>query len=514
MERTKLVSAMALLLVGTMACAGQDSSSDGQDEAIERIEYVSADIPEDRADDAVNAALGRIDPCSLIDPGGVGVPYLAGGDVEARSPHTCHVSNGVVQVSVRIGAEFSAEDRYNAIPETLGGAKAYVVSTSDLGMCQVALPVDFAHSIMFVGSYSSSQNRDSCDNAKAFARTAAKRLEQPDEIAYDDEATTRTACDILRPAVDIADNQELRSGWNFEYGIDECGLWAKSGEGGLQAVEPEVGLSVEFRDSIPDYYKPAGTVRGRELRAFECTMSWIEPGVHKPKGSANAVFSVSAPSCKNAKNAVGDIADVIDDDRIAKPAEPQTPVLYAPDEPDVAAAGACVDVLDAASLECQPYEETDAPTDGDETIAAASADPNVACAIAADAVEKHFDEDLHPVTAARGVGPLESAGRMCGFVEESHALQLWIGASRESIFEPPTSKIGGYPAHDETTSSLGERTMWVALDDDGESGYLYAEVVVKQSREDGNLDGSAVDTAPLQKLDEVMTDVVADHFNA
>lgn len=509
-----MLAVTAVLLGGGIACSGDGSSSNDSPEPRERIDYANVEIPEDRADDAVDSALGSIDPCALIDPSGVGVKYLAGGDVEAGSPHKCRVSNGAVEVSVQIGAAFSAEERYNAKPETLGGAKAYVVRTDNLGLCQVALPVDFTHSIMFVGSYSWADNRDACDNAKAFAAAGAKRLDEPDDVAHAKGPANQTACDILRPAVEVTEGTELRSGWDFGTGVDQCGLWEKVSDAGFQPSAPEVGLSVEYRDSIPDYYKPAGTVGGRELRTFECKMSWNERGAHSANGSANVVFSVSAPSCKKAKRAVGDIAEVIDEGRVRKPAEPQRQVLYAPDEPDVAAAGACVDVLDSVATDCRPYQETDAPADGAETIEAASADPNVNCAIAAEAVEVHFGANLRPVTAEHGIGSLDTPARMCGFVEESHATQLWIGVSSEPMSESTETEIAGHPAHDETTASEGERTISVALDDEGESGYLYGEILVRPERADRNLDDPPFDKAPMRKLDEAMTDIAESHFNA
>lgn len=522
MRRVKFARVLAVgtvLLGSSVACSGDDSSADdSQPASLERIEYANVDVPEDRAADAVGSALGSIDPCALIDPSGTGVKHLStGSDVEALSPHACEVSNGVVRVSARIGAAFSTEDRYNAGLESIGGAKAYVVvPTGDPMLCQVALPVDFTHSIMFVGSYSFADNRDACDNAKAFARAAAKRLEQPDSVAHAKGPANQTACDILRPAVDLNDETELRSGSDFEQGIDQCGVWENVDEGGLQPAAPNVELSIEYSDpAFLDYYKKAGTVHGRQLRAHDCTLAWNERKVPGSIATDQVVrFEIDAQSCNKAKRLTADITKIIDQGRVAKPADPQRPVLYAPGEPDAPAAGACIDVMDSAESKCHPYEKTDAPTDGKETIEAANADPNVNCAIAAEAVEEHFGSNLRPVTAQRGIGQLDTPARMCGFVEESHAAQVWVGVSEGSMSESAGSEIGGQPAHDETTASAGERTISVALGEEDEPGYLYGEVLVRPAREDGDFDDSPVDEAPLQKLDEAMTDIVDDHFNA
>ena len=518
MGRVKVVRELAVaavLLGGMVACSEQDVPDDaGQKESSERIDYTNVDVPEDRDSDAVQAALGSIDPCALIDPSGVGVEYFStGSKVRALSPHTCEVSKGEVRVRVKIGVAFSFEDRYNAGLESLGDARAYVVPGGDsLGLCQVALPVDHTQAIMVSGSYASADNRDACDNAKDFARAAAKRLKEPDAVAQRQSPAKQTACDILRPAVELDDGSELRSGQDPEYGVDECGVWEKVEEGELQPAAPDIGLTVQYRDSIPDYYTKAGRVRGRQLHASHCDMSWNERKAVGTGASGKAVFKVTAPSCKKAKSLVGDVADVIDNGGVSEPSEPQRPVLYAADEPDAPAAGACIDVMDADENECQPYAETEAPADGEETIEAATDDPNVNCAIATEAVEEHFGSHLRPVTAVHGIGQLDTPARLCGFVEESHALQVWIGVSKDSMPESATSEIDGRPAHDETTTSEGERTMSVALDDEGESGYLYAEVIVNPDREDGNFDESPVDKAPLDNLDEVVTDVVSAHF--
>lgn len=522
-KAARLLAAGVLLLGGTLACSGEGEEPENVlPEPRDRLEYASTDIPNDRAADAVSSALGRLDPCALVDPRGGNVPgYPASSEVEARSPHSCEVTNPEGEkVTMTFGVELATSDRFTNQLTSFGGAKAYVLAgPSKHTFCRVALPVSFTHSIE-VRASSGGVDSHACADAKGFAALAATRLENPDGFELPAGPTRWTACDVLRSAVELTPKTELRSGWDLTTGLDQCGVWDKSGGslGGieLQPVMPHTYLTIEYDDPSPDFPRDLGTVRGRRLNGYHsgaCVIEWTErrPPAAIAKGEV-ARFQVSATSCRKAKRLVADIAKVIDSDRVARPADPQRPVLYAPDEPDIPAAGACVDVANFEQADCEPYADAEAPTNGQETIDEATADPNVNCAIAVEAVQEHIGSTLQPVTALNGTDATGKPRYMCGFVEPTHALQVWIAASKDPMNQEAGSEVAGHPANDVTTKSDGIRQLWVALDGSEQPGHLYAEVRVLPSRSTGMYSDSPVDTLPLADLDEAMSDIVAAHF--
>lgn len=520
MRRVKLARVLvagAVLFGGAVACS--DDSTDAESGS-ERPDSLNVDVPEDRADEAVDAALGRIDPCALIDPAGVGIKRsFAAAHVTELSPHSCGFDDDAGSVGVVIGAEFSNERRFDASLESLGGAKAYVVPSEGLSSCTVALPVSFSQAIVLRATPFAA-TRDACDDAKAFARTAAKRLKRPASVAYPNGPTTLTACELMRQTVDLSDGEEVRHGdEDRTFGVDVCGVMESPGDGeGSESGSAVSGpqLSIKYTGpSFSDEYRRAGKVRGRRLAVMTlsgCTVAWNEPAISKSADGRVAQLELVGSSCEETKRFVRDITKVIDQDQPSKSATAQRPVLYQAGKPDAPAPGACIDLVDFAESECRPYVETDAPSDGEETIEAAGEDPNVNCAIATDAIEEHYGASLRPVTAIGRLGMHEADVRRCGFVDESHAIEVWIGVSDEPMRVPGESEIGGHPARDATptiSSDYLTRDLAVALDDEDAPGLLYGKVVLRPGRgreyigDDGQLDD----------LDEVMTDIADAHFN-
>lgn len=331
----RLLAVGAVLLGGTVACSGDDSA----DTHSPRVE--NADVPADRADEAVHAGLGRIDPCALIDPAGAGIKHFSAAPyVREPSPHSCEIIDDAGSVSVDIGTEFSTEDRSNASLDPVAGAKAYVVPSSDLMSCNVALPVSFTHAIIF-DAYPNVDVRDPCDDAKAFARAAVKRLKQPAGVAYPKGPTTLSACDLMRPTIDLSDGEELRSGWDVKSGIDLCGVAENPGDGEGSQLESSVlgpRLSIEYaRPSFSYDYTKAGKVRGRQVARNGCTLAWNEPKVLKSADGLVARFELTEKPCDTAKDLARDIMKVIDQGRSAKSATAQRPLLYQAGEPDAPA---------------------------------------------------------------------------------------------------------------------------------------------------------------------------------
>lgn len=517
-----VVAVGAVALAGLVGCSDDDAAPGPSLELRDRIAYAVSDTPQDRASGAVESALGRLDACALIDPAGAGVAGFAeSAELEARSPHSCTVRNNAYDnVSVTLGVELSPDDRFANKLTSLGGARAYVLASTTKTLCRVALPVSFTHAIGFFAS-TSGTDRQACAPAKDFAATAAERLATPESVEFDRNRARQTACAILRRAVDLDRGTEIRYGTDFDAGMDRCGVWESGPQGDESEIEPAAPtsyLSIEYGESAADYYDDSfGTISGRRIHgedSAECTLAWDE---WKPASAADAAvarFQVSAPSCTKSKRLVTDIVEVIDRGEAESSREPQRPVLYEPGEADSAAVGACADVKESEEIDCTPYAEADAPSTGEQTIKAAEADPNVNCAIAIDAVHEHFGSDMSPVTARYSGETHGDAKYACGFVEESHALQVWFVASPDPMNQTPDSEMDGHPVHDLTTASQGMRQMWIALDEPDESGHLYAELRVLPSPDHGMYADAPVNEKPLEELDETTSEIVSEHFSA
>lgn len=514
-----LAASVTLVLVGACS-ADAGSDADNEREQAPTVEYESGvTTPHDRDPEAVDAALARLDPCALIDPAGADVKgYPKSSEVEVRSPHSCEVTNpDQDEVTLTSGVEFETAERFSKELTSLGGAKAYVLaSPTNSTFCQVALPVSFTHSIE-VRATNYGVGSDACADAKGFAALAAERLGHPERLELPSGPARWSACDILRPAVNPKRNAELRFGWDFTTGMDQCGVWAKSGGSlgsglELEPTAPTSDLSIWYESSEFDYDDYYGTVAGRRLDGYDsgqCTLDWDER--EAPAAVAGGLvlrFEVSASSCKKAKRLVAEIAKVLDGKRVTTAADPQRPVLYAPDESDVGAPGGCVDLAEYATADCKVFVDADVPDDSEELVRAASDEPGVSCAIAEEAVQAHFGEEMSPITAAHGVDVTSQPARMCGFTEPSHSRQVWIDVSPDPLPYEPTSEIDGHDAYDDMVSSEGTRQLWVDVD----AGYLYGEVRVTPDRSTGMYSDSPVNEKPLDKLDEAMTEIVAERF--
>ncbi|MGH3358832.1 MAG: hypothetical protein ACRDO7_08510 [Nocardioidaceae bacterium] len=523
------LAAVALSVIAACSNASEETAADPF-EPLPTVEYASGKVPLDRDADAVTAALTRIDPCALVDPKGAGVrTYAESRRPEADGPHVCEISNANYDdVRVTLGVELPAtggslggHDRFTRDLVTLGGAKAYVAE-QDSTFCRVALPVSFTHAIEFVGS-DMGVGADACAAATGFAAVAARRLERPGRVEQPRGPDRWSMCDLLGDAVGtLPKGTELRMGSDFLRGIDGCGVWQTHGEklgmgGELLPVAAKVSLEIEYTSPEPEFDRFHGTVNGRRLDGYTsggCVLAWNEwdaPGASA--GPQVARLKVNAPTCGRGKKLVAQVTKVLDDRPPPSESAPQRPVLYDPDEPDVAAPAGCADLAEFATADCAAYAETDVPDGGVEVIRGAEADPNVNCALALDAVRAHFGERMRPVTAVHGAAADGSPAYACGFVEPSHATQVWIRASSEPMGQEPGSEIGGHPARDLTTAGEGMRQLWVALDGAQDRGHLYAEVLVRPDRSTGMFSDSPVDELPLRKLDELMTDLVDEHFD-
>ncbi|UYM07698.1 hypothetical protein [Solicola gregarius] len=511
-----LAACAALILVA--ACSGGDADESYDPDPT--VAYQSGvETPKDRDEDAVDAALGRIDPCALIDPAGAGVKgFPKSSELDPDGPHVCEVeSPDYDEVRAVLGIELAAEDRFTRDLLNLGGAKAYLESSpTNTTFCRVALPVSFTHAIEFTGS-SGGVGADACGPAKRFAALAAERLDQPDTLEQVAGPDRAGACDILRRAVDLKNKREFRSGQDFLFGMDKCGVWEAPDQTDttdlqFEPVAPESYLEIGYSTPPNDEFtKDYGTVRGRALNGYSsggCVLAWNEwDAPTNVEGNLVARFKASAPSCKAAKRLVAQVTKVVDDTP-SSTADPQRPVLYAPDESDIAAPGGCVDLAEFATADCEAFVDAEVPEAASDVVGAADREPGVSCSLAGDAVREQFGDSMSPITATHGTDAAGGPAYMCGFTEPTHGRQVWIDVSSDEMPYEPGSEIDGHDAHDLETASEGTRQLWIAID----GGYVYGEVRVTPDRSTGMYSDSPVNDKPLDKLDEAMTDIMAEQF--
>lgn len=410
-----------------------------------------APVPADRDQAAVSAALTGLDPCALLAQATVKVPGLpANAEFDRLDPHTCNRNSGSItdtQISVDIGNGVDTPGRFDEQLLTVAGAKAYfayfgVEQVLDHERCRVGVPVSFQDAIDVEIQLASTKPRVGLCRQLAIAAAVpvVKALATPQAFPNRLPKAHRDACVVLAQAL----GEPLKyPGFRHIGSVD----WCKKEIG-------KRGIGVQFSNSRLDQtpekvLRIAGkTVVVREF--LDCTLSWSDgpsgvPGKYRSTRTIELIMDMGYKSgnCVRAARLAPAVMR-----ELAKPAPkpvaPQRPLTYRPGEPDVAAAGACVDLWNARS--CAPYKPVPAPRGADEALRQVQADPNAACAIAADTVRKQLGPAFRPVTDQRRNDP--NGPYECAFVEPSHGLTVWIGVAPP---EPgytvyPTLRIAGRPA--------------------------------------------------------------------
>lgn len=191
---------------------------------------------------------------------------------------------------------------------------------------------------------------------------------------------------------------------------------------------------------------------------------------------------------------------------------PQRPLTYRPDEPDMPAAGACVDQWLPRS--CEPYRPVPAPRGADEVLRQAQENPNVNCAIAIVAVGKHLGPAFRPVTDLRPDEPNGPFG--CAFVEPAHGLTVWVrvaghrpkndrhwityaGRQAQERTKWVTDKYGRSHQHDELVVNLTSQAQ------------LLVELDSSEPR--GPVDNPPLDASRKVRLRPLTTDIITAYLN-
>ncbi len=528
---------LALLgVVGLLcsACSLLPGGSEGDaPEPLTPLAPVAREVPEapaDRDDAEVQRALAVLDPCALLSPTAARKVGDDPGARMAHGPHSCVAGYGV-RVTLHVG--YDEWDRFDEERLALGGAVAYRNSPL-LGNCKIYLPVSFTHAIEF-GAPDTSR----CRKPRAYAAAAARRLLGDPESLLRPAGPNRLApCDLFAEAVaPVPDDQQLVTGWRDDQSLDECALWdlpdaEETGGLAINPVAARVHLELNLAPALDDWAGDGGYTRTFDTLAGERVQIQDEDGkgcwVHFDAWPADLPSSygqtvqarVFGGRCERMQRvAAGLIRALRDGDAEPRPVDAEG-LIYAADESDTPATGACQDVAGQADAECAPALDVGVPDDPRELLRRGEADPNVMCAAALGAVRERFGDDMRAATVLRSTATIldEDAPQVaeCVFVEPSHALRVGVTASTESLgslyLDGAELRIGGHAARRGEHGGLSEpkdsEVIAVALDGADEPGHLKVTVSVSPDREHGFWQSAPVDRKPLKSVEPFVTDLV------
>lgn len=476
-----------------------------------RVEHPKADVPKDRDEQAVIAALRQLDACVLVDPAAIGAP--AGAKPVASGPRRCWIpldgtGHGVYVV---FGVEWDPDVKFLAEPVELDGANAYLLPDgSGESACQVVIPVSFELAV----AVAVTGNGGACATTKSVATVVAGRLAKPDLIAAPaDPWTSWDACALLAAGLgDHAAVVNLRSFGDWRTGgLDDCNAKKSS------PPHESYRLTLEYADAKIGS-TGVKTLGGKQVAVSAdggdwCTLRWREGRVGFPNDRPDRMIHLSTSDCPRGDQlavAVMKLLPTPPPDRVA----PQRPLVYRPDEPDVPAAGACVDFRPHGL--CQPHDEVPVPRDAKVILDAAARDHHVACAMVVDAVRRRFGQTMQPVVSVEA----ERSG--CHFVEPTHTLIVRISvlpAQDIREFDPYKRSnaqiltVADRPAVLTTGLNKGYESSSLCLSPvrDATSGVLCVHALFLPGR--GAARRAQVDDSRKSLLEPTAADLVAQHFS-
>lgn len=495
---------LGLGLAFIAGCSSNEPSANN--ERLPKVTHAKAEAPKDRDEKAVMAALRQLDACALVDPAAKVAGFPADAMRRARSPHRCEIlrEDGADEVEVILGDLLDAQRRSTSELLTIGGVKAYRSASED--SCFVDLPVSFRLAIKFYARKGSrSASSEMCAPAKGFAQYAVGRLADPDRVkpGQNTPMAEWDACQILTAG--LGDNPEgLKIATNSSNsGVDSCGADKERPEN----ASPAVRVELQYGRDPASETKYVRTVGGKPVRVYEesdyCNLAWSNGKVKSGEaGRTDQVVEVQARDCKGGE-AITTAAMSRLRDAPPTAAKPQRPLTYRPDEPDIALPGACADFAPVTTARpCEPYVEITVPSGSQDVLRAAEADPNVNCAIAKEAVARHFGDKFKPVT---------SMGR-CVFVEPTHSVELTIVAMPISIeMGDKPQNVAGHPAYTERRGNGSDlyidHELGVSV---GERGIV--KFTGSFARKRGADREARIDDSLSSKLQPLATDVMTKYF--
>ncbi|OZM72002.1 hypothetical protein CFN78_17870 [Amycolatopsis antarctica] len=441
--------------------------------------------PQARPMGAVVAGLTGLDACALIDPAAASIPGYEGSRVRARSPHQCTISTGDGQgkygdMAVTLGLPLSRDERFRYELAHPAGITTYT-RTLDSMSCEAYVPVGADLSIAFsIRSTGAEPDRSACEQALALVTAAAPRLTAPS--GPPGPFAAHDACTVLGAALGDARGDAPLSpgGHSARSGIDGCGV--DEGRG----LEDRTSLELSYRPSERERDGDDGeprTVGGRQVwpRYDDCAVVWDHAASGLPGASgesASLLEIVLEAPCGQTDALAAEVMLVLDGPPPERPGA-QSPLFYRAEEPDVAL-GACVDV--PARESCEPHMPVPAPRGAREVSDAVRADPDVACAIAAEAVGRHLGPELRPVVTRR---PVDG----CLFVEPRHSVRVRVGVSVGELDDTSTTSAG------QARTTVAGRPA-VTQTSEGGAGYRIAVQLVEDEEAPTRLDMSVEVTPP------------------
>lgn len=507
MKRALRMGAVMAAVITISALSGCAATEPYKAPAVERQVAAGA---EDRPADEVRAASASLAPCALLDPD-------VASELGATAPPAAHLFSCEIEDSVMVttSAPFGQNERFWQERIDFEGVVAYR-APAVLGSCDLALPTSFDTAIVFdQHEYGAPYD---CTEVDAFAAAAVSTLKSdPESLQRPDGGDGIVACDVFEETIG-----EAPKGTSFRArslvsgdGLEACGLWADPDESGFQAVEPQSSLWLNLRAPLAEFSSQGGwqklpktQIAGHEVlqdaEDRSCDLFFdVRPSAEVDGKVLAAV--VSGPDCEAAAELMTRMLPALD---AAKPATGDAgTLLFASDEPDSPAPGACVDALLQAERECTPFVKTEAPSAPADRLSRGIADPNVLCAAAADAVRARLGDDPAPVTVisdGRGGTQIPRGFPVCEFVSPSHAVVVRIAASLsplEKVRDAVDDELAGHPASVRTDERAHLGTSWIAFGEPDRAGHLIVEVQVAPDRKDGLFDTSPIDEGPLKSFE-------------
>jgi hypothetical protein len=473
----RLLAAGCVAVFTLAGCTGGGGSGTVPPPTIERP---AAELPKDRDEKAVIATLRRVDMCAVLDAAAAAAG-TTGYTLRATSPTVCTMDIPTAgqprSASLDVGI-LSSDERLHLPSTTLRGAKAYIETRDDY--CRVHFPITFRLAIQI--------HTDSgpCAYAEKLATGVAAALADPTGVAAEPRWE---ACELLGLSTDV---EPLEVG-----NLDGC----SDSENLATVIELRNPLVFPEHDARRtriggvDVWMTNGTAAG----STNCWIDWAP-------GRGDLVVRLGSTTCATVEPLVERVNRTLHEPPPEVP--PQRPLLYPPDEPDRRFAGACAfaDMGDASPEVCAPHVEVPAPAGGD-SLAAAEADPDVACELALDAVTERFGSQMQAVAVAnRTVG--------CYFVMSERLVQLEFSVASQATF----SRLG---RHDEREIEVAGHAGSVAHQQSPGEGYRFTVAastdvdepgVLRLRLSKGPVVGAALAGDAVDKAEQVLADIVRRHF--
>ncbi|GCD96910.1 hypothetical protein [Embleya hyalina] len=476
---------------------------------------------DDHPVDAARAALRRLDACALIDRSVTASTGMADKLWQLPdSPHSCTVTDKPLigsRISVQAGYSLSRAQRYRAEPITAGRAKAYLDRAELPSRCRVDLPVGRTLSIRFTYELAHGTTGDACGSVKAFAEAGAGLLAGGGPAEGDPgkrPLVDREACTVMRGAL-AADAERFTIAENGIYALDSCTATPKDTKVLRRGIDLEVKYTTDPMGGTNVVTRAVGTRQARVTTySGACKLEWSQ-GASGLGGTLNGftVVALKAESCDAAADLAARIVPLLDGAATPDGQEPARRLLYAPEESDSSAVGACVDFLADDSFPCTPYDSLPVPATIQGVLDGAD-DPRMGCALAADAVREVLGDAYRAVLW----------GQSCFFVEPTHTSVLRVdvdaramarayGGDSKSSADRREVDVAGKPAVTFRTGGGNGKpatgySVYVALAGDVNTpGIVAGRLEALPARGLGT--GAVPDTTGLPRLDQVMTKLVA-----